>query len=67
MKVRIDYNYAASKDNGHRECEAYLEWTDSSGNKQMVWAKARSWDEARKKVIEKFKRVPPSEELEIEK
>lgn len=60
-KVAISYNW--SFDNGY---EAYLSWKSLNDEHEMLVGRdALSWLAARDQAIEKFKKIPESEELEI--
>ena len=59
-KATIIYNYDFK--NGY---EAHLMW-EVNGEREGIWAYSQnSWEEARAMVIEKFKKVPPSEEIVV--
>ena len=73
FKVDIVYNIDSHARKFERKdvCEAYLHWTVRGRGKnaqtEMLVGRARTFVAAKKKVIEMFRRIPPSEILEIEK
>ena len=73
FKVEISYSIDSYAKKFKRKdiCEAYLCWKIRGRGKhaetEMLVGRARTFVAAKKKVIELFRRIPPSETLEIEK
>ena len=73
FKVEISYSIDSYGEKFKRKdvCEAYLCWKIGGQGKnahtEMLVGRARTFVAAKKKVIELFRRIPPSETLEIDK
>ena len=68
MKVKIWYmidQYADKFDRHETECECYLSWPTPDGQSESLTGRGATFEEAKEQAIATFKRLPPSEELEI--
>lgn len=69
MKVTIWYNIDSYADKFKRkstQCEAFLEFRRSTRQGyETIVGRGKTFQEARKKVIELFKMLPPSETLDL--
>ncbi len=63
-KVRISYNIGQALSGGR--CEAFLYWKVEDDLEECIVGHGDTYEAAKNDAIDKFKSIPPSEELEIE-